>query len=152
MADNNNTIQMLQAIVTGLQQQSWGHRVHSKIFASQGFSKLGAHYLEHAEEEMGYVEQFIDRIIDLGGTPQLQPTEGGVVYEEIEDYLAAEKLVSEQGIAAVAQMMPAMADDFITYDMVRDYLKDEDGDLQETNQSLELIARIGKQNWLLQQL
>jgi len=74
------------------------------------------------------------------------------VYEDIEEYLKAEKTVSEEGIAAVAQLMPAFADDFVTYDLVRDYLKDEDGDLQETNLSLELIERLGKQNWLIQQL
>jgi len=152
MANKNTEIKILQDIVTGLQQQSWSHRVHGKVFAAQGFSKLGEHYAEHAEEEMGWVEQFVDRIMDLGSTPEIQPTASGTVYEDIEEYLKAEKTVSEEGIAAVAQLMPAFADDFVTYDLVRDYLKDEDGDLQETNLSLELIERLGKQNWLIQQL
>lgn len=152
MSENNVAIANLQAIVTGLSAQSFGHRLHSHIFASQGFAKLGQKYAEHADEEMGFVEQFIDRIIDLGGVPQLQAQPEAVVYEDIEEYLKAEEKVSVDGIALVASMLPALEGDVVTYDMVKEYLKDEDVDLQETRQELDLIGFIGKQNWLVHQL
>ena len=152
MEDYKEMIAGLQAIVTGLSAQSFGHRLHSHIFASQGFAKLGQKYADHADEEMGFTEQFIDRIIDLGGVPKLEAQPAAEVYEDIEDYLRAEEKVSVDGIALVAKMMPAFEGDFVTYDMVKDYLKDEDDDLQETRQELDLIGYVGKQNWLAQQM
>ena len=69
--DNQKSIQTLQAYATGLAAQSLQHKIQGKLFASQGFSKLGEKYAEHAEEEMGWVDKFIDRIIDLGGQPKV---------------------------------------------------------------------------------
>ena len=63
------SLQVLQAYATGLAAQSYSHKVQSKVFADQGFNKLAEKYAEHSAEEMGYVEQFIERILDLGGLP-----------------------------------------------------------------------------------
>jgi len=43
----------LQMIVTALAQQADGHVIQSRIFASEGFSKLADKYAEHADEERG---------------------------------------------------------------------------------------------------
>ena len=37
------------------------------IFKSQGITKLGQKYIDHFNEEMGWVEKFTERILDLGG-------------------------------------------------------------------------------------
>ncbi|MBQ3377298.1 MAG: hypothetical protein IJG62_03415, partial [Synergistaceae bacterium] len=60
MADNKKVVEGLQTIVTDLAQQADGHAIQSRIFASQGFSKLADKYAEHASEERGYVNQCID--------------------------------------------------------------------------------------------
>ena len=41
MSNKEETIKALQQIVTGLAGNSFQHRIQSKIFASQGFTKLG---------------------------------------------------------------------------------------------------------------
>ena len=43
-------------------------------------------------------------------------------------------------------------DDFKTYDLLRDYALDEEEDMYWSEQQLELIAKIGLQNWLVKQL
>ena len=42
--------------------------------------------------------------------------------------------------------------DPITYDLLKDYLKDEEEDLFWSQGAVELIEKIGSQNWLLLQL
>lgn len=39
-----------------------------------------------------------------------------------------------------------------TYDLLRDYALDEEEDMYWSEQQLELIAKIGLQNWLVKQL
>ena len=132
MAKEQQAIEVMQAIVSGLSTQSFNHRIHSKVFAAQGFAALGQKYADHADEEMGFVEQFIDRIIDLGGHVQQPAVPEWKVYEDIQEYLAFEKQYSIDGIAAVNEMLDPEFD-VMTYDLIKDYLKDEIDDLNWTD-------------------
>lgn len=152
MADKPAEIQALQLVVTGLSGQSFAHRIQGLVFGSKGLAALADKYAAHAEEEMGWVEKFVNRILDLGGEVKIGATPEIQVYEDIVEYLKHEKQVSEDGIAQVIELMPTLATDFVAYEDMKAYLIDEDADLQETNQSLELIELIGLQNWLVQKL
>lgn len=152
MADKQAEIQALQAVVTGLSDQSLGHRIQGLVFGAKGLAALADKYAGHADEEMGWVEKFVGRILDLGGEVQIPARPEVKVYDDIVEYLRSEKKVSEEGIAQVTAMMPVLAEDFVAYEDMKPYLIDEDADLQETNQDLELIELIGVQNWLVQKL
>ena len=56
MENREMVIGGLQAIVTQLSQQADQHVIQSRIFASEGFSKLADKYASHADEERGYVK------------------------------------------------------------------------------------------------
>ena len=43
------------------------HKMQGQLFNSKGFTKLGQKYIDHFNEEMGWVEKFTERILDLGG-------------------------------------------------------------------------------------
>ena len=152
MADKNAEIQVLQAVVTGLSAQSYGHRIQGLVFGSKGLKALADKYSAHAEEEMAWVEKFANRILDLGGEIKIEATPEAKIFEDIREYLKNEKKVSEEGIAQVTALMPVFASDFVAYKDMKAYLIDEDADLQETNQDLELIDLIGVKNWLVQKL
>ncbi|RVU97631.1 bacterioferritin [Coriobacteriales bacterium OH1046] len=152
MADKTAEIQALQLVVTGLSSQSFGHRIQGLVFGSKGLAALADKYAAHAEEEMVWLEKFANRILDLGGEVKIEATPEVQVYDDIVEYLKREKQISEDGIAQVTELMPALAADFVAYEDMKAYLIDEDADLQETNQDLELIELIGIQNWLVQKL
>lgn len=61
------SIEALQFFVTNLTEGALVHKLQGQIFKSQGFNKLGNKYIEHFTEEMGWVEKFVERILDLGG-------------------------------------------------------------------------------------
>ena len=152
MANKQAEIQALQAVVTGLSAQSYGHRIQGLVFGSKGLAALADKYAAHADEEMAWVEKFANRILDLGGEILIEATPATPVFDNIVEYLKNEKRVSEEGIAQVTELMPCFEGDFVAYEDMKAYLIDEDTDLQETNQDLELIDLIGVQNWLVQKL
>ncbi|WP_458405305.1 ferritin-like domain-containing protein [Methanobrevibacter sp.] len=152
MADKKATIDALQAIVTGLSANSFGHRIQSKIFAGLGFQSLGEKYAAHATEEMDFVEQFMDRILDLGGELKQEAQEAKPVYNDIVEFIEADYKESVEGIAIVEQMMDSGIFDNTTYDLMKLYLKDEEEDMYWSEQQLELCKMIGKQNYLTQLL
>ncbi|MBQ3845570.1 MAG: hypothetical protein II817_11450 [Bacteroidales bacterium] len=104
------------------------------IFKAQGIAKLGQKYIGHFNEEMGWVEKFTERILDLGGD------------------VKADLAIQEPGVELLMKCMEGVKDDPTTYDLLKDYLKDEEEDLYWSQGAVELIEKIGTQNWLLLQL
>ena len=148
MSNKEETIKTLQAIVTGLAANSFQHRIQSKVFASQGFSKLGEKYAEHATEEMDFVEQFIDRILDLGGKVEQQAQPSQPIYEDVLEFIKADYQVSVDGIKLLNEMLESGIFDITTYDLMKEYLKDEEEDMYWSEEQIELIEKIGIQNYL----
>ena len=150
--NKQKSIEVLQAYATGLAAQSLQHKIESKVFAAQGFAKLGEKYAEHAEEEMGWVDKFIDRIIDLGGQPKVEAAPAMPVCNDPVEYIKADLAVSVKEVPALMELTSSLADDFKTYDILRDYALDEEEDMYWSQGQLELIEKIGLQNWLVKQL
>lgn len=150
--NSQKSIERLQFYVTNLSAQSMQHRLEGKIFASQGFSKLGDKYKEHAEEELGWVDKMIDRILDLGGTPALEQGPAMPVTAGIVELLNMDKQISIAGIDVLRKDTVEAGDDYATFDIFKAYLLDEEEDLNWTVQQLDLIECIGLQNWLTQQV
>ncbi|MCR5663064.1 MAG: bacterioferritin (cytochrome b1) [bacterium] len=150
--DNEKVINGLQVIVTELSQQADGHQLQSRIFASEGFSKLADRYAEHAEEERGYVSKCIDRLLDLGCEVKLEAKRESVVCKDPIDWLKHDLQVSKDGLAWLKEITEAARGDYATFDMLKAYYLDEEEDMLWAEAQLELIECIGRQNWLLQQL
>ncbi len=150
--DKNKSIQVLQAYATGLAAQSLQHKVQGKIFASQGYAKLGEKYAEHASEEMDWVDKFIDRLLDLGATPQVEAAPAMSVTTDPVEYIKADLAVSHEQVPILQGVTSSLQDDFKTYDILRDYALDEEEDMFWSETQLELIEKIGLQNWLVKQM
>lgn len=146
------TIATLQAYATGLAAQSMQHKVQSKVFASMGLSKLASKYADHATEEMGWVDKFIDRIIDLGGEAKVESGPAMKIYSDPVEFLKADLAVSVREVPNLGKATLALADDLTTYDIMKGYYQDEEEDMYWMDGQLKLIECIGLQNWLVQQL
>ena len=149
---NEKVIAGLQTIVTDLAQQADGHQLQSRIFAAEGFTKLAEKYAEHATEERGYVDQCIDRLIDLGCDVKLEAKKEAPVYKNPIDWVKHDLEVSRAGLAWLKDITLEAKDDFKTYDILKAYYLDEEEDMYWGEAQLELIEYIGEQNWILRQL
>ena len=142
----------LQTIVTQLSQQADGHVIQARVFASMGFTKLADKYEEHATEERGYVKDCIDRLLDLGYDVALESKEACPVIKDPVEWVKHDLAVSREGLAALPEIIEAARTDYSTYDILVKYYKDEEEDMYWGEQQLDLIACIGKENWLIKQL
>ncbi|MBR1738432.1 MAG: bacterioferritin (cytochrome b1) [Firmicutes bacterium] len=152
MSDNKKLIEGLQIIVTDLAQQADGHAIQSRIFAAQGFSKLGDKYAEHAVEERGYVDKCIDRLLDLGAEVKNGAKKESPVCTDPIDWIKYDLQVSKDGLAWLKTLVEEARDDYTTYDILKEYYQDEEEDMYWAEAQLELIEKIGLQNWLNHQL
>ena len=150
--DKQKSIEALQFFVTGLSEGAFVHKVQGQIFKSQGFSKLGEKYIDHFNEEMGWVEKFTERILDLGAEVKFEGMKSRELISDPVEYVKADLAIQQPGVELLMKCMESVKDDPITYDLLKDYLKDEEEDLFWSQGTVELIEKIGAQNWLLLQL
>ena len=57
--------------------------VHAKLCEHWGFEKLAAHFREDSMEEMRDIEAYMDRVLLLGGLPNLQRLDSFQVGESV---------------------------------------------------------------------
>ena len=150
--DKQKSIEALQFFVTGLSEGAFVHKVQGQIFKSQGFTKLGEKYIGHFNEEMGWVEKFTERILDLGAEVKFDGMKSRELISDPVEYVKADLAIQQPGVELLMKCMESVKDDPITYDLLKDYLKDEEEDLFWSQGTVELIEKIGAQNWLLLQL
>lgn len=146
------SIKALQFFVTNLSDNAFEHKLQSRIFAYEGYTKLAEQYANHSAEEYGWVEQFATRLLDLGGDLKLEDRKASKLYRDPVEYVKAELDTQIPGLELVAKCMKEVADDVTTYDLLKAYYKDEEEDLYWMQRNLEQIKRIGDKNWLQSQL
>ena len=88
----------------------------------------------------------------MGGKVKLEAKKEITVYENPIDFVKYDLQVSKDGLALLKGMLDNAKDDITTYDMLKDYYKDEEEDMYWGEQQLELIDCIGEQNWILRQI
>ena len=150
--EKKKSIEALQFFVTHLAEGAMVHKQQGMIFKSQGLTKLGEKYIGHFGEEMGWVEKFTERILDLGGEIKFEGMKSRDLICDPVEYIKADLAIQVQGVDILRKCMATLADDPITYDILKAYLLDEEEDLFWSEGAVELIEKIGTQNWLLLQL
>ena len=84
-------------------------RANRGFFASMGYDTLAVKYAEHAVEERGYVEQCIDRILDLGGTMKNEAKQETRIYTDAVEWLKYDLQVSQNGLAWLSEIIQEAA-------------------------------------------
>lgn len=128
--------------------------IHAKMRSNWGFTKLAEVARKESIEEMEDAEKLIDRILYLDGVPNLQRYNpvlvGETVPEQLELELRTETEAIERYNRGVA--LAAAKGDNGTRELLEHRLVDEEGHADWLETQLHVIATIGVENYLAQQL
>ena len=142
--------EVLTAELTAINQ----YFIHAKMRDNWGFPKLAAVARKESIEEMEDAEKLIDRILYLDGVPNLQRYNpvlvGETVPEQLELELRTETAAIERYNRGVA--LAAAKGDNGTRELLEHRLVDEEGHADWLETQLHVIATIGVENYLAQQL
>lgn len=147
-------IVLLNEVLTGELTAVNQYFLHAKMCANWGLSKLAAKVRAESIDEMRHAEQLIDRILYLGGVPNVQRLGKVNIGETVPEQFACDLAVELEAIPRLNEGIALCREvgDNGTRALLEGILVSEEEHLDWLEAQLELIDRLGVQNYLAQQL
>ena len=124
--------------------------LHSRMFRNWGYQALAKHEYEESIDEMKHADKLVERILFLDGLPNLQKLNKLLIGETPKEVIACDLKLEEM---AIPDLRDAIAycetvRDYATRELLEDILESEEEHVDWLETQLELIGRVGLENYL----
>lgn len=154
MKGDPNILRLLNAQLTNELTAANQYFLHARMYRHWGLEKLGKKEYDESIGEMKHADKLIDRILMLDGLPNLQALHKLLIGENTEEMLqcdlqleTAAQVTVKEGVLACEQ-----AGDYVSRELFVLILQDTEEHIEWLETQLDLIQKIGIQNYLAQNL
>jgi bacterioferritin len=151
---NKKIVTLLNEVLTGELTAINQYFLHAKMCFNWGYQRLGATLRAESIDEMKHAEELIDRVLYLGGVPNVQRlgkvTIGETVREQFELDLALEKVALKRLNAGIE--LCRTEGDNGSRALLEQILVAEEEHVDWIEAQLDLMEQTGEQQYLAQQI
>ncbi|HTI18969.1 MAG TPA: bacterioferritin [Trinickia sp.] len=123
--------------------------LHARMLQHWGLEKLGKHEYDESIGEMKHADMLIERVFVLGGLPNLQDLHKLLIGEETREILECDLKLEQisQSTCKEAIVYCESVRDFVSRNIFESILHDTEEHIDWLETQLELIDKIGIQNY-----
>ena len=124
--------------------------LHARMLKNWGVTKLGKYEYDQSIDEMKDADELIERILFLDGLPNLQDLDKLLIGENVREILDCDLKLENFAIARYREAIAHCESvrDFATRDMLSKMLEGEEDQVDFIETQIELINRIGIENYI----
>jgi bacterioferritin len=128
--------------------------LHARMFGNWGLRRLEEHEKHESIDEMKHADRLIERILFLEGLPNLQDLGKLFIGENVKECLECDLKLE---LAAHVELRAAIVDsesngDYVSRELFKSILESEEEHIDFLETQLDLIARIGLENYTQTQI
>ncbi|MGR2740385.1 bacterioferritin [Halomonas sp. LR3S48] len=128
--------------------------LHAKMYKDWGLKALAKWEYDESIDEMKHADKLIERILFLEGVPNLQDLGKLHIGENVREMLESDLKIEHEGrndyIEAIAYC--EQVKDYVSRDLFRHILADEEEHIDHIETELGLIDKVGIENYMLRQM
>ncbi len=154
MKGDPNIIRLLNAQLTNELTAVNQYFLHARMYRHWGLEKLGKKEYDESIGEMKHADKLIDRILMLDGLPNLQALHKLLIGESTQEMLEADLQLEKAAQVTVKEGIAESekAADYVSRDLFLKILEDTEEHIEWLETQLDLIVKIGIQNYLQSQM
>ena len=128
--------------------------LHARMFKNWGLTKLDEIEFAESVDEMKHADKLIERLLFLEGLPNLQALGQLRIGENTEEIFKADLAVELDAIPVLRRAISycETVSDFITRELFEEILEGEEEHVDWLETQLELIGKVGLENYLQSKL
>jgi bacterioferritin len=142
--------EVLTAELTAINQ----YFLHSRMCRNWGYKHLGEHIKKESIDEMKHADELIERVLFLEGLPNVQRLGTVMIGQSVAEILKNDLALEMAALPRLNQGVATCRDagDTGSEELLREILVSEEKHVDWLESQLALIAQVGEQNYLAQQI